>query len=197
MRPHTKLQMFASSWPTNCYNRLSTPYFPYLSPPEDFLFPNLKIKLKSSKFSNVAEIREAVTDELNKFQKQEISAAFQKLYDRAKVYMYIYIYIPMELILNWIIYIYIYMCVCVCVCVCVFLMCTWRNNTKDKSVVRCDVCDCLIKYIWRVLMHNNVGIIDYGSVVLTCLHAGLFLRKTFCALAFVFVISSLYKKMAR
>jgi len=92
MRPHTKLQIFARFWPTNCYNRLSTPYFQYLSPPDDFLFPNLKIKLKSSKFSNVAEILEAVTDELYKFQKQEITAAFQKLYDRAKVYMYIYIY---------------------------------------------------------------------------------------------------------
>jgi len=46
-------------------------------------------------------------------------------------------------------------------------------------------------------MYNNVGIIDYVSVVLTCLHAGLFVRKTFSALAFVFIISSLYEKMAR
>jgi len=182
MRPHTKLQIFARFWPTNCYNRLSTPYFQYLSPPDDFLFPNLKIKLKSSKFSNVAEILEAVTDELYKFQKQEITAAFQKLYDRAKS---ICIYIS-QWSLFWIE-----------TYICVFLMCTWGNNTKDKSVVRCDVCGCLIKYIWRVLMYNNVGIIDYVSVVLTCLHAGLFVRKTFSALAFVFIISSLYEKMAR
>ena len=76
-------------------------------------------------------------------------------------------------------------------------MCTRCNNTKDKSVVICDVVACLIKCIRRVLMHNNVRIIDYGSVLLTCLHAGLFLRKAFSAVAFVCVISSLYEEMAR
>jgi len=74
---------------------------------------------------------------------------------------------------------------------------TLCNTTKDKSVVICDVCGCLIEYIWRVLMHNNVGIIDYVSVVLTCLHAGLFLRKLFAALTFVLIILSLYEEMAR
>jgi hypothetical protein len=33
---------------------------------------------------DVAEIQEAVTDEFKKFQKEGYSAAFQKLYDRAK-----------------------------------------------------------------------------------------------------------------
>ena len=33
---------------------------------------------------DVAEIQEAVTDELKKVQKEEFSAAFQKVYDRAK-----------------------------------------------------------------------------------------------------------------
>jgi hypothetical protein len=46
-------------------------------------------------------------------------------------------------------------------------------------------------------MHNNVRIIDYVSVVLTCLYAGLFLRKAFAALAFVFIILSLCEEMAR
>jgi len=45
-------------------------------------------------------------------------------------------------------------------------------------------------------MYNNVGIIDYGSVVVTCLHAGLFLRKLFAALTFVLIILSLYEEMA-
>jgi hypothetical protein len=61
------------------------------------------------------------------------------------------------------------------------------NNPKDKSVVTCDVCGYLIEYKWKVLMHNCVLITEYETVVLTCLHAGRFLRKVFAALAFVFI----------
>ena len=43
------------------------------------------MKLKGLHFVDVAEIQEAVTDGLKKVQKEEFSAAFQKLYDRAKV----------------------------------------------------------------------------------------------------------------
>jgi uncharacterized Fe-S cluster-containing MiaB family protein len=46
------------------------------------------MKLKGLRFVDVAEIQEAVTDELQKVQKEEISAAFQKLYDRAKACIY-------------------------------------------------------------------------------------------------------------
>jgi hypothetical protein len=52
------------------------------------------MKLKGLHFADVAEIQEAVTDELKKIQKEEFSAAFQKLYERIHVYM------PMELFLN-------------------------------------------------------------------------------------------------
>jgi hypothetical protein len=46
-------------------------YLPYLSPPEYFLFPKLKMKLEGC-------CREqAITDELKKVQKEEFSAAFQ------------------------------------------------------------------------------------------------------------------------
>ena len=38
--------------------------------PDYFLFPKLKMKLKEPHFANVAEIQEAVTDELNKVQKR-------------------------------------------------------------------------------------------------------------------------------
>jgi hypothetical protein len=55
----------------------------------------LKIKLKGLHIVDVAEIQEAVTDELKKVQKEEFSAAFQKMYDPAKVSMY-----ANELILN-------------------------------------------------------------------------------------------------
>jgi hypothetical protein len=46
------------------------------------------MKLKGLEFAEVAEIQEALTDELKKVQKEEFSAAFQKLYDRAKACIY-------------------------------------------------------------------------------------------------------------
>jgi hypothetical protein len=46
------------------------------------------MKLKGLHFADVAEIQEAVTDELKKVQKREFSAAFRKMYDRAKACIY-------------------------------------------------------------------------------------------------------------
>jgi len=73
-----------------CYNPLSPPppYPPDLSPPDYFLFLKLKIKLKGLHFADVAEIQEAVTDKLKKVQKEEFSAAFQKMCDRAEACIY-------------------------------------------------------------------------------------------------------------
>jgi hypothetical protein len=67
-----------------------TPFLcsPDLSPTDYFLFPKLKMKLRGLHFENVAEFQEAVTDELKKVQKDEFSAAFQKLYDHAKACIY-------------------------------------------------------------------------------------------------------------
>ena len=67
---------------------LSPPYTPDLSPSDYFLFPKFKMKLKGLHFADGAEIQDAVTDELKKVQKEEFSAAFQKLYDRAKACIY-------------------------------------------------------------------------------------------------------------
>jgi hypothetical protein len=53
-----------------------------------FSVPKLKIKLKGLRFVDVAEIQEAVTDKLKKVQKEEFSAASQKLYDRTKACIY-------------------------------------------------------------------------------------------------------------
>jgi len=53
------------------------------------------MKLKGLHFAGVAEIQEAVTDELKKVQKEEFSAAFQKLSTVQKP-----VYMAMELILN-------------------------------------------------------------------------------------------------
>jgi hypothetical protein len=76
--------------PRKCYSPLSPPYSPDLSPPDYFLSPKLNLKLKGLYFADVAEIQEAVADELKKVQKEEFSAASQKLYNRAKAYIYIY-----------------------------------------------------------------------------------------------------------
>jgi len=54
-----------------------TPYTPDLSPPDYFLFPKLKMNLKGLHFADVAEIQEAITDELKKVQKEEFLAALQ------------------------------------------------------------------------------------------------------------------------
>ena len=46
------------------------------------------MKLKGLHFADIAEIQEVVTDELKMVQKDEFSAAFQKLYDRPKACIY-------------------------------------------------------------------------------------------------------------
>jgi hypothetical protein len=46
------------------------------------------MKRKELHLADVAEIQEAVNDDLQKVQKEEFSAAFQKLYDRAKACTY-------------------------------------------------------------------------------------------------------------
>jgi len=46
------------------------------------------MKSKGLHFADVAEIQKAVTDELQKVQKEKFSAGFQKLYDRTKGSIY-------------------------------------------------------------------------------------------------------------
>jgi hypothetical protein len=74
--------------PKNVTTLYHSPYSPDLFPPDYFLFPKLKMKLKGLQFVDVTEIQEAVTDELKKVQKEEFSAAFQKLYDCTTTYIY-------------------------------------------------------------------------------------------------------------
>ena len=88
MRPPTKLQVFASFWPQKLLQPSITPVSRYISA-RLFCVPQVENKLKWLHFAGVAEIQEAVTDELKKVQKEEFSAAFQKLYDcvKARVWM--------------------------------------------------------------------------------------------------------------
>ena len=74
--------------PKNVTTLYHPPYRPDLSPTDYFLFPKLKVKLKGLHFADVAEIQEAVTDELKKVQKEAFSAPFHKPYDRAKACIY-------------------------------------------------------------------------------------------------------------
>jgi len=46
------------------------------------------MKLKRLHFADVAEIQDAITDELKEIQKEEFSAAFQKLNDSTKACIY-------------------------------------------------------------------------------------------------------------
>jgi len=89
MRPPTKLEVFVNFWPKKIVTTLyHPPHSTDLSPPDYFLLPKLKMKTKSLHFADVAEIQEAVTDELKKVQKEEFLAAFQKLYDPANACIY-------------------------------------------------------------------------------------------------------------
>jgi hypothetical protein len=65
--------------PKNVTTLYYPPHSPNLSPPDYFLFPKLKMKLKGLQFADVAEIQEAETDEIKKVKKEKFSAAFQKL----------------------------------------------------------------------------------------------------------------------
>ena len=61
--------------PKKCYNPLSPPYTPDLSPPDYFLFPKLKTKLQGLHFADVAEIQEAVFTVLMKCYSRKCSQA--------------------------------------------------------------------------------------------------------------------------
>jgi hypothetical protein len=67
-----------------------TPHSPDLSPPDYFLFPKFKMKLKGLHFADVAEIQEAVTNYLKKVKQEEFSTTFQNQYDIAQACIYAY-----------------------------------------------------------------------------------------------------------
>jgi hypothetical protein len=70
-------------------------YSPDLFPPDNFLFSKMKMKLKVLHFADVAEMKEAITDELKKIQKEEFMAVFTNCKTVQKP-----VYMPMRLILN-------------------------------------------------------------------------------------------------
>jgi len=80
----------------NVPNFYHPPYSLDLSPPEYFLFPKLKMKLKGLQFADVAEILEAVTDELKKVQKER---NFRQLFINCTITQKP-VYMQMGLILN-------------------------------------------------------------------------------------------------
>jgi hypothetical protein len=97
MRLPTKMQVFANFLPQKMLQPSITPHAVWIYLHQtNFLFPKLKIKLKGPHFAGVAEIQEAITDELQKVQKEEFSALFRKFMTAQKpVYE-----MPLELTLN-------------------------------------------------------------------------------------------------
>jgi hypothetical protein len=74
--------------PEKCHNPLSPPVLSRFIPARLFSVPQVEMKLKGLHFADVDEIQESATDELKKAQKEEFSAAFQKVYDRVKAFIY-------------------------------------------------------------------------------------------------------------
>jgi len=101
--------------PKNVTTLYHPPYSLDLSPPDYFLFPQLKMKLKGLHFVDVAEIQEAVTVNERSSKKRNFRQLFRKCTTAQKP-----LYTPMELILNT-------------KKVCVFLMCL---RFLEKSVLK-------------------------------------------------------------
>jgi hypothetical protein len=72
-----------------------TPYSPGLSPPDNFLFPQLKMKLRGFHFADVAETQEAITDELKNVHKRNFRQLFRNCTTAEK-----HVYTSMKLISN-------------------------------------------------------------------------------------------------
>jgi len=71
---------------------LTTPYHPQyspdLSPPDYFLFPKLKMKLKGLHFADVADIQEDVTDELRRSKKRNFGSFSETVRPRKSLFVY-------------------------------------------------------------------------------------------------------------
>jgi histone-lysine N-methyltransferase SETMAR len=65
--------------PKNVRTLYHPPYSPELSPPDYFLFPKLKTKLKGLHFADFAAIQAGVTDELKRILKEKFLEAVKKL----------------------------------------------------------------------------------------------------------------------
>jgi hypothetical protein len=88
MRTPTKLQVFANFSSGKKLQPFITPVLYKFISARPFCVPQVENEVKRLHFADVAEIQEAVTDELKKVQKEEFSAAFQKLYDHANTCTY-------------------------------------------------------------------------------------------------------------
>jgi histone-lysine N-methyltransferase SETMAR len=75
---HTAASVCQFLTPKNVTTLCHPPCSPEFSPPDYFLFPKLKMKLKGLHVGDVAAIKEAVTDELKKVQKREIFGSFSE-----------------------------------------------------------------------------------------------------------------------
>jgi len=79
---------FPNFRPKQCYNPLSPLALSRFISARLFYVSQLENEVKGLHFADVAEIQKAVIDYLEKAEKEEFSAVFQKLYDRAKACIY-------------------------------------------------------------------------------------------------------------
>lgn len=76
------VQEFLAKREVVCINH--PPYSPDLSPPDYFLFPKLKLKMKGQRYESIESIEEAVTRELNGIEPEAFQRAMGNLYTRSK-----------------------------------------------------------------------------------------------------------------
>jgi hypothetical protein len=60
------------------------PYSPDLAPADFFLFPNLQIAMKGTRFGDVSSTQQTMTRELKAIREEAFSRAFDSLYERYK-----------------------------------------------------------------------------------------------------------------
>ena len=97
MRPPTNLQEFANFLSKKCYNALSPSILSSFISARLFSVPQVEneVKITPLHFADVAEIQEAITDELKKVQNVNFRQLFRNCTTAQKS-----VYMRMELILN-------------------------------------------------------------------------------------------------
>jgi hypothetical protein len=87
--PAHKAKVFANFWPKNILQPSITPRtLSRYNSARLFSVPQVENEVKRTPLCGCCWDPKAVTAELKKIQKEEFSAAFQKLYDRAKACIY-------------------------------------------------------------------------------------------------------------
>jgi histone-lysine N-methyltransferase SETMAR len=83
MRPHTAVSLKQFLAKKGIPELNHPPYSPDLSPPDFFLFPQIKSTLKGRRFEDTEDIKRTVTEELLALHANEFKKCFQQFYEPA------------------------------------------------------------------------------------------------------------------